>query len=255
MARFSGKTVIVTGAGSGMGEATARQFSAEGANVIAIGRTKDKLEAAMADLPDDRTIVMPGDVSKRADAEAAVKAAVDRFGGLDVLVNNAGVVKQGTVVSVSVEDWEQVLAVNVTGAFNMARAAMPELIKTRGNIVQTSSVSGLGGDWGMMAYNTSKGALTNMTRAMALDGGKHGVRVNEVCPSLTDTGMTAGMIDNDPLIAKFLQRVPMGRIGQPEDVAKVICFLASDDAGFVTGASLPVDGGLSASNGQPNMGE
>ena len=255
MARFTGKTVIVTGAGSGMGEATAKQFSAEGANVVVTGRTKDKLEAAMVGLPSDRTIVMPGDVSNRDDAAALVKAAVDRFGGLDILVNNAGVAKQGSVTSVDREDWDQVIAVNVTGAFNMARAAMPELIKTKGNIVQVSSVSGIGGDWGMMAYNASKGALSNMTRAMALDAGRHGVRVNEVNPSLTDTGMTQGMMDNEKLIAKFMARIPMQRIGQPEDVARVICFLASDDAGFVTGVSIPVDGGLSASNGQPNMGE
>ena len=142
MARFTGKTVIVTGAGSGMGEATAKQFSAEGANVVVTGRTKDKLEAAMVGLPSDRTIVMPGDVSNRDDAAALVKAAVDRFGGLDILVNNAGVAKQGSVTSVDREDWDQVIAVNVTGAFNMARAAMPELIKTKGNIVQVSSVSG-----------------------------------------------------------------------------------------------------------------
>ena len=114
----------------------------------------------------------------------------------------------------------------------------------------TSSVSGIGGDWGMAAYNTSKGAVTNMVRAMALDHGADGVRVNAVCPTFTDTGMTKDMQDQET-IDKFLERIPMKRIGQPEDIAAVMAFLASDDAGFVTGVNLPVDGGLSASNGQP----
>ena len=116
----------------------------------------------------------------------------------------------------------------------------------------TSSVSGIGGDWGMLAYNTSKGAVTNMVRAMALDHGRDGVRVNAVNPTFTNTGMTRDMQTGETL-AKVEERIPMGRIGQPEDIASVMAFLASDDAGFVTGVNLPVDGGLSASNGQPPM--
>ena len=251
MARFTGKTVIVTGAGSGIGAATVRLFSAEGANVIAFGLGQEKMDASIAGLPTDRTVAVAGNTSQAADAGAVVAKAIERFGGLDVLVNNAGVVVQGDVTTTSEEDFTRVMAVNVTGYFLMAKAAIPELKKTKGSIVQTSSVSGLGGDWAMAAYNASKGAVTNLTRAMALDLGKDGVRVNAVNPSLTKTGMTKDM--GDATIAKFMDRIPMRRIGQPEDVAKVIMFLASDDAGFVTGVNLPVDGGLSASNGQPNM--
>ncbi|WP_375395588.1 SDR family NAD(P)-dependent oxidoreductase [uncultured Sphingomonas sp.] len=251
MARFTDKTVIVTGAGSGIGAAAARLFSAGGANVIAFGRDLEKMNASIDGLPEDRTIVVVGDTSKASDADAAVAAAVERFGGLDILVNNAGVVVQGDVGATSEEDWTRVLTINATGYFLMAKAAIPELKKTKGSIVQTSSVSGLGGDWGMAAYDASKGAVTNLTRAMALDLGKDGVRVNAVAPSLTRTGMTKDMAD--ATIAKFMDRIPMKRVAEPEDVAKVILFLASDDAGFVTGVNLPVDGGLSASNGQPDM--
>ena len=252
MARFTGKTVIVTGAASGMGKAAAQLFSAEGANVVALDVDQGEIDDAVLSLPADRTLAMAGDTSSQADAAAAIKAAIDRFGRLDVLINNAGIATDGDILATDQVDWDKVIAVNVTGYFHMAKAALPELIKTKGNIVQTSSVSGIGGDWNMFAYNSSKGAVTNMTRAMALDAGKHGIRANAVNPTFTDTGMTKDMQD-EATIAKFVERIPMKRIGQPEDIAKVMAFLASDDAGFVTGVNLPVDGGLSASNGQPDM--
>ena len=252
MARFTGKTVVITGAGSGIGAAAAKRFSNEGANVVVMGRHETSLREATRGLPQDRTLVQPGDTSKAADARAVINAAVDRFGGIDVLVNNAGTHTAGELDETSEDEWKRVIDVNVHGCFHMAKAALPELKKTKGSIVMTSSVSGIGGDWGMAAYNTSKGAVSNMVRAMALDHGKDGVRVNAVNPTFTDTGMTEGAM-NEETIAKFKERIPMQRIGQPEDIAAVIAFLASDDAGFVTGVNLPVDGGLSASNGQPQM--
>ena len=158
----------------------------------------------------------------------------------------------GDITETDEADWDRIIAVNVTGYFNMAKAALPELKKSRGCIVQTSSVSGLRADWGMMAYNTTKGAITNMTRAMAIDHGKDGVRVNAVNPTFTDTGMTHDMQD-EATLAKVIERIPMKRIGQPDDIAKAMVFLASDEAGFITGVNLPVDGGLTASNGQPAL--
>lgn len=253
MSRFANKTVLITGAGSGIGAATARMFSDEGANVVVLGRTREKLEQAVAAFPPERTKVHVGDVADPAVAEAAVAQAVDTFGGLDVLVNNAATVVIGNIQATSTDDFRHVMDVNVGGYFNMAKAAMPELRRTKGAIVMTSSASGRGGDWGMLAYNTSKGAVDNMVRALALDYGRHGVRVNAVSPSFTATEMTRSMQD-EAMIAKFMARIPMQRIGQPEDVARVILFLASEEAGFVTGVMIPVDGGLSASNGQPNMG-
>ncbi|MDQ2891497.1 MAG: SDR family oxidoreductase [Pseudomonadota bacterium] len=252
MARFTGKTVIVTGAGSGIGAAIAQRFHDEGANIIVIGRTEDTLREATKGFDDARVAIYAGDVADPAVGEAAVKLAVGRFGGLDVLVNNAATAMGGDVESTSIEDFDTIMATNVRGYFAMAKAAMPALRKTKGSIVMTSSASGRGGDWGMLAYNISKGAVDNMVRAMALDSGRHGVRVNAVSPSLTDTEMSKG-IQTDERLAKFMDRIPMRRIGQPDDVAKVVLFLASDAAGFVTGVMIPVDGGLSASNGQPNM--
>jgi len=251
MDRFNGKTVLVTGAASGIGLAAARRFLDEGANVVALDIDEASLKKVAAGLPQDRVLVHVGDTADKRTASAAVKAAVDRFGGLDVLINNAGVATEGDILQTSEEDFERVLAVNVGGYFHMAKAAMPELVKTRGAIVMTSSVSGLGGDWNMFAYNTSKGAVSNMVRAMAMDAGKDGVRVNAVNPSFTKTGMTEDMLAKPELVAKFRERMPLGAPEDPEGVAAAMAFLASEDARLITGVNLPVDAGLLASNGQP----
>jgi meso-butanediol dehydrogenase/(S,S)-butanediol dehydrogenase/diacetyl reductase len=253
MTRFANKTVIVTGAASGTGAAAAKMFSDEGANIIALDLEQANIEHVTGDLPADRTIGRVCDTTKWEDAASAVQAAVDRFGGLDVLINNAGIGIRGDVTEITEADWERTMAVNVNGYFHMVKAAIPELKKTRGCIVQTSSASGLGGDWGTVAYDTSKGAVTNMTRALALDHGKDGIRVNAVNPTFTDTHMATGILHDPTILAKILERIPLKRVGQAEDIAKAMLFLASDDAAFVTGVNLPVDGGLTASNGQPSM--
>lgn len=252
MQRFAGKTVIVTGAASGIGRGAARRFSQEGANVVAVDRDQEALGKLAGELPAERTLLQPCDTSARLQAERAVAAVVERFGGVDVLINNAGILLDGDIEATEEAGFERLMAVNVTGYFHMAKAALPHLKASKGSIVMTSSVSGLGGDWGMFAYNTSKGAVTNMVRAMALDHGKDGVRVNAVCPTFTNTGRTKDMQDAKTIQA-FVARLAIPRIGQPEDIAAAMAFLASEDAGFITGVNLPVDGGLSASNGQPQM--
>ena len=252
--RFTDRVVIVTGAGSGIGEATARRFSLEGARVVLAGDTRAKLDAVAAGLPPERTLVQPTDVADYAQVEALVRATIEHFGALHVLVGNAGIAVEGKASDGSLEDWARVMAVNAGGVFHGAKAAMPHLIASRGCIVHTASVSGLGGDWAMGFYNASKGAIVNLTRSLALDHGADGVRVNAVCPTFIRTPMTADMQEKDDLLAKFRERIPMGRPGEAHEVAAVIAFLASDDASFVNGVMLPVDGGLGASNGQPNMG-
>jgi len=251
MNRFNEKTVLVTGAASGIGLAAARRFLDEGASVVMLDIDEAKLKEAAAKLPQDRVLVQVGDTAEKDTAVSAVKAAVDRFGGLHILVNNAGMATEGDITQTSEEDFERVMAVNVGGYFHMAKAAMPELMKTRGSIVMTSSVSGLGGDWNLFAYNTSKGAVSNMVRAMSMDAAKHGVRVNAVNPSFTKTGMTEDMVSDPELVAKFKERMPLGAPEDPEGVAAAMAFLASEDARLITGVNLPVDAGLMASNGQP----
>ncbi|MDN4039345.1 SDR family NAD(P)-dependent oxidoreductase [Massilia sp. YIM B02443] len=251
MNRFNEKTVLVTGAASGIGLAAARRFLDEGARVVMLDIDEAKLKEATAQLPQDRIVVQVGDTADKATAAAAVKAAVDKFGGLHILVNNAGVATEGDITKTSEEDFDRVMSVNVAGYYHMAKAAMPELVKARGSIVMTSSVSGLGGDWNMFAYNTSKGAVSNMVRAMAMDAEKDGVRVNAVNPSFTKTGMTEDMVSDPELVAKFKERMPLGAPEDAEGVAAAMAFLASEDARLITGVNLPVDAGLMASNGQP----
>lgn len=251
MNRFKEKTVLITGAASGMGLAAARRFLEEGARVTMLDINGDDLKKVAAELPQERVLVHVGDTADAATAASAVKATVARFGAIDVLINNAGIGSEGDISQTSEQDFDRVLAVNVGGYFHMAKAAMPELVKTRGSIVMTSSVSGTGGDWNMFAYNTSKGAVTNMVRAMALDAAKHGVRVNAVNPSFTRTGMTEDMVSNAELVAKFQERMPLGAPADADGVAAAMAFLASDDARLITGVNLPVDAGLGASNGQP----
>lgn len=253
MNRFKDKVVLVTGAASGIGLATARRFLDEGARVLLLDVDEACLRESAAGLPQDRILVQVGDTADKDTAAAAVQAAVGRFGGLNILVNNAGVATEGDIMHTSEEDFARVMAVNVAGYFHMAKAAMPELVKTRGAIVMTSSVSGLGGDWELFAYNTSKGAVSNMVRAMAMDAAKDGVRVNAVNPSFTKSRMTEDMLADPDLVARFQERMPLGAPAEPEDVAAVIAFLASGDARLITGVNLPVDGGVTASNGQPPM--
>jgi len=251
--RFKGKTVIVTGAGSGIGRGIAERFAKEGANVVLAGRTRAKLDAVVQRLEPARTFVQPCDVARFDQVQRLVDATVQRFGGLDVMVNNAGVAPEGSATEASLDDWQKALDVDLSGTFYGCKAALPHLVEHHGCIVNVASVSGLGADWALTPYNAAKGGVVNLTRALALDYGRQGVRINSVCPSLSRSAMTEDMLADPALMARFMERLPLGRPAEPADIAGVVAFLASEDAVFVNGVNLPVDGGLTASNGQPKM--
>ncbi len=250
MNRFENKVVIVTGAASGMGLATAKRFLEEGAQVV-MADLEGQVDDLDGPLPEANTLKLEVDVSHSHAVENMIETTVSEFGRLDVLVNNAGKLVNGGIESITNEDWHSVFRTDVDGIFYACRAAFPHLVSSGGSVVNTVSVSGLGGDWSMSPYNAAKGAAAQLTRALALDFGRKGVRVNAVCPTLTRTGMTTDVIKDEEMLAKFRERISLGRYAEPEEIAAVITFLASHDARFVNGVNLPVDGGLMASNGQP----
>ena len=209
------------------------------------------MQAGLAGAP---SLVVVADISDWDDAQRMVKTTLETFGAVDVLVNNAGVATMGMIDQIDIDEYRKAMAIDVDGVFYATRAAWASLKASKGNVVNTSSVSGLGGDWGMFAYNAAKGAVSNMTRALALDASRSGVRVNAVAPTLTMTDMADDLRRDKEKMGKFAERIPLGRGAEPAEVAAVITFLASADAGFVNGVVLPVDGGLSASNGQPPLG-
>ena len=246
---FSGRVVLVTGGGSGIGQAIARDFAGAGAAVVITGRNQDRLDRAAAEMS-GKVEAVAADVGLRADVAAVVNGVLDRHGQLDVVVSNAAAYVPGDLADVSVPDWERLRQTNVDGFFHLAQETLPLLARSGGSFIATSSVSGLRGDWGQAVYNATKGAVSLFVQSLALDWGSRGVRVNAVAPSMTNTEVVAGVTGDPQLRALFESRVALGRIAEPEDIAPVVLFLASDAARYVTGVVLPVDGGTMASTGQ-----
>jgi meso-butanediol dehydrogenase / (S,S)-butanediol dehydrogenase / diacetyl reductase len=256
MPSHQGRVAVVTGAASGIGRAAVERIVADGGSVVAVDRDDAALGWVSAAPGAERIAVLAGDVTSANLNDAAVALAVERFGRLDASVLNAGIAMSGDLLSMPIDELDRVLDVNVKAVVLGIRAAVPAMRasaangRDRGSIVVTASTSGLAGDPNMWPYNTSKGAVINLVRAAALDLGPEGIRVNAVCPGPTETGMTT-RIKSIPAIHESLrERTALQRWGQPEEIAAVIAFLASGDASFVTGAAVPVDGGITASTGQ-----
>lgn len=246
-----GKTVIVTGAGSGIGRAIARAFLQQGARVVVTGRREAPLHETVS--VGGESLVVPSDVSDPASVRDLVRATLERFGSIDVVVSNAAAYASGEFADLSDDDWAAMRDTNIDGFVHLARATLPELERSGGNLVAITSVSALAGDWGQAGYNASKHAISGFVSSLALDYGAKGVRINAVAPAFTITPLTEGMAKDDDALAPFVNRVALGRPGQPEDVAPAVMFLASEDAAYITGTTLRVDGGTSASTGQPHV--
>lgn len=250
---FAGKTVLVTGAGSGIGRAIARGFLDNGANVVVAGRREAALGETIEGYPASRAIAVATDVAHRSSVENLVSRALEEFAKIDVVVSNAALFAAGSLARMPEERFRELFAVNVDGLYHLVAATAPHLVATHGNLVAVSSVSGSFGDWGQAAYNSTKHAVNGLIRSLALDYGKRGVRFNAVAPAFTLTDMTAGVWEGDKDLTPFTNRIALGRPGTPGDIVGPVLFLASDDAAYVTGSVLTVDGGTSASTGQPHL--
>lgn len=255
MQRFAGKVVLISGAASGIGAATAQRFAAEGASLALCDLREEPLRAfaATLGLASDRLELGAFDVADCDELTAFIDHAAARFGRLDVLVNNAGIGAFGHADEVRPKLWRKVMAVNVDAVFFAVRAALPHLRKTGGCVVNTASISGLFADPGLLAYNTSKAAVINMTRNLAVDHAADGVRFNCICPGGVATPMVQAHMDDAAFMEEYVRTVPMARLGLPEEMAAAIAFLASSDASYITGTTLTIDGGVTASTGQPNF--
>lgn len=246
--RMQGKVAFVTGGGSGIGAATAQRLAQEGATVVVCGRRREPLDQIVASIgaAGGMAEAVVADVSDEAGFTAALEAAAQRHGRLDVLVNNAMAYTWGSIEEMSTADWHANFSTSVDGTFWGTRTAMRLMKGKGGAIVNVSSICGqLGTPW-MAGYSAAKAAVDNFSRAAAAEGAPHGVRVNVVIPAVVETPATAGMLADEASRKNTEKLIPMGRVGQPEELANAILFLASDEASYITGASLPVDGGRSS---------
>ncbi len=246
---FAGKIVLITGATSGIGRATAREFAQRGAAIAAIGRNEKALREVQSEIQGMGGNCFPvrADITNDEDLSLAVTKTVDHFGGIDVLVNAAGHISSGTIEDTDIQAWDAMMNINLKSVFKLTQVALPTIVERRGNIVNVSSVTGLRAFPGVLAYCVSKAGLDQLTRCAALELAAKGVRVNAVNPGVvvTDIHRRGGMTEKqyDDFLERSKLTHPLGRVGEAREVAELICFLASDRASWITGATYSIDGG------------
>ncbi|NML92678.1 MULTISPECIES: SDR family NAD(P)-dependent oxidoreductase [Novosphingobium] len=252
--RFKDKVAIATGGASGIGAAFVRRLHGEGASVMIADLDAEKGGALAAELG-ERAAFRQVDVSDPAAMAALAQATADTFGGIDVLFNNAGIGCFGETPDLDIEQWKRVIAINLDAVFYGSKAVIPFMRQRGGGaIVNTASASGMAADYAFTAYNAAKAGVINYTRCLAIDHARDGIRANAICPGPVDTPLLVTGVDAiQGLRADWERRVPMNRFADPAEIAAVAAFLASDDASYLTGASIPVDGGLTAHTGQPDL--
>ncbi len=241
--RFHEKVVIVTGATSGMGRVMAKEFAAEGAKVVCVGRNVERGNAVVQDIKANggEAIFVATDMAKEEALDLLINETINQYGKIDVLVNNAGIAYFSSLENHEQNKWDEVVDVNLRGPYLLCKKTMPYLIKSKGNIVNISSIAGLKSLSGAYAYCPSKAAVNSLTKLLAFDYAKQGVRVNAICPGTIETEIFAAVTEE--ALEKAKASIPVGRFGQSEEITKAVLFMASDDASYITGQTLAVDGG------------
>jgi meso-butanediol dehydrogenase/(S,S)-butanediol dehydrogenase/diacetyl reductase len=244
--RLKDKTTIITGGGTGIGLACARLFTQEGAKVVIFGRRQDRLDQALKEIGES-VLAVQGDITNASDTERLVETAVKQLGKVDILINNAGTFTPSPLHETEDAVWDQTFSINMRGVFQLTRKILPQMIaQGSGSIIHISSILGMIAVPGTAAYNASKSALNQFSKSIAVEYGAHGIRSNALCPGMIETEMTEELRSDTALMEEFLKGYPLGRFGKPEEVAQACLFLASDESAFITGATLPIDGGYTA---------
>jgi meso-butanediol dehydrogenase/(S,S)-butanediol dehydrogenase/diacetyl reductase len=256
--RFAGQVAIVTAGGAGIGAATARRFASEGAAMVIADLSGTRAEAVASSITTSggRAAAIKMDASDPEAMQRTLRLALDTFGRLDVMVNNAGAAEAAPLDEISLESWNRVIAVTLTSVVLGMKYCLPIMrSQGRGVIVNTASVSGMAGDYGLSSYNAAKAGVINLTRSAAIENARHAIRVNCVCPGAIDTRsiQILGRERADELRRQHAAVHPIGRVGEADEIASTVLFLSSDEASFITGAAIVVDGGLTAHTGLPSF--